>query len=67
MLNGSLNSSFVPDREIISTSFDEKKWTSKRSIEPSLVEFFKKKSFEWDKYTNNLVDSHCHFEMLFSK
>ncbi len=27
--------------------------------------FFYNKSQEWKEYSNNLVDSHCHFEMLF--
>ena len=28
-------------------------------------DFFRKKSTEWKDYSTNLVDSHCHFEMLF--
>ena len=27
--------------------------------------FFYNKSTEWKEYPNNLVDTHCHFEMLF--
>lgn len=27
--------------------------------------FFYNKSVEWKEYSNNLVDTHCHFEMLF--
>lgn len=57
--------------KVSSTAFDENKWsTSRRSVggaEPSLVEFFKKKSLKWNEYSKNLVDSHCHFDMLFSK
>ena len=29
--------------------------------------YFAKKSASWSKYPNNLIDSHCHFEMLFSR
>ena len=33
----------------------------------SLVKYFKKKSTEWAPYRRNLIDSHCHFDMLFDK
>lgn len=33
----------------------------------ALVEYFKKKSTEWAPYRRNLIDSHCHFDMLFDK
>ena len=29
--------------------------------------YFAKKAASWSKYPNNLIDSHCHFEMLFSR
>ncbi len=32
-----------------------------------LCKFFADKSIEWKEYSNNLVDSHCHIEMLFYK
>lgn len=55
------------EREVISAGFDENKWATKRTIEPSLVEFFRKKSFQWADCSMNLVDSHCHFDLLFGK
>jgi hypothetical protein len=32
-----------------------------------LINYFTNKSSEWKNYANNLVDSHCHFDMLFYK
>lgn len=32
-----------------------------------LVNYFKQKSLEWKNLSNNLVDTHCHFDMLFPK
>lgn len=78
MTSSSKKLSLVPEwrggeTSVSSVAFDESKWANtlaasrKHSIEPSLVEFFKKKSAEWADYSMNLVDSHCHFDMLFMK
>lgn len=32
-----------------------------------LVDYFRKKSIEWSEMSKNLVDTHCHFDMLFTK
>lgn len=32
-----------------------------------LISYLKKKSSEWKHFPNNLVDSHCHFDLLFPK
>lgn len=32
-----------------------------------LIKYFEDKSAQWKNYANNLVDSHCHFDMLFYK
>jgi hypothetical protein len=32
-----------------------------------LTKFFEMKSSEWKNYSKNLVDTHCHFDMLFSR
>lgn len=37
------------------------------SIKNELKSLFEKKSLNWRQYSKNLVDSHCHFEMLFHK
>ena len=29
--------------------------------------YFEEKSAKWNNYPNNLIDSHCHFEMLFTR
>lgn len=36
-------------------------------ISKQLINYFKQKSFEWKNFSNNLVDTHCHFDMLFPK
>lgn len=36
-------------------------------IKDDLKRFFEKKSLKWRNCNKNLVDTHCHFEMLFSK
>jgi hypothetical protein len=36
-------------------------------VKSKLIKFFKMKSLEWKNYSKNLVDTHCHFDMLFSR
>ena len=36
-------------------------------VKEDLRLFFEKKAVKWKDYGMNMVDSHCHFEMLFSK
>lgn len=43
------------------------KWSRTNTINPSLIEFFEKKAAKWSSYSMNLVDAHCHFDMLFMK
>jgi hypothetical protein len=54
-----------------SNSSNGKFFTDKRAnaFLPSvrLLDFFKKKSLEWKSFNRNLVDSHCHFDMMFAK
>jgi hypothetical protein len=38
-----------------------------KSPTDKILEFFEHKSSEWKKYPNILVDTHCHFDMLFAK
>jgi hypothetical protein len=36
-------------------------------VNSKLSEYFRAKSDEWRDYNRNLVDSHCHLEMIFTK
>jgi len=36
-------------------------------IDEKLVNYMKDKSKQWEKYPDQLVDTHCHFDMLFTK
>lgn len=36
-------------------------------VKDDLRRFFEKKALRWKNYHKNLVDSHCHFDMLFNK
>lgn len=36
-------------------------------VKDDLRRFFEKKALKWKNYHKNLVDSHCHFDMLFNK
>lgn len=38
-----------------------------KSPTDKILEFFEHKSSEWKKYPKILVDTHCHFDMLFAK
>lgn len=38
-----------------------------KSPTDKILEFFEHKSNEWKKYPKILVDTHCHFDMLFAK
>jgi hypothetical protein len=39
----------------------------KAKIDDKLVDYMKEKSKQWEKYPDQLVDTHCHFDMLFTK
>ena len=36
-------------------------------IKDEMKNFFQKKNIKWKDVTKNLVDTHCHFDMLFAK
>jgi hypothetical protein len=38
-----------------------------RSLDSSLVNYMNKKKDDWKQYSDLLVDTHCHFDMLFNK
>ncbi len=48
-----------------SSSFSAKSY--KKYVSDDLKEFFLNKSKKWQNYRQNLVDTHCHFDMMFSK
>lgn len=42
-------------------------YTKSFYVKDDLRKFFEKKALKWKSYHKNLVDSHCHFDMLFNK
>ena len=36
-------------------------------VKDDLKRFFEKKALKWKSYHKNLIDTHCHFDMLFNK
>ena len=36
-------------------------------VNNELKQFFEYKSLQWKNFNNNLIDTHCHFDMLFKK
>lgn len=50
-------------------SFEFSRGSSGRGVYlgDEMVKFFRKKNLKWKDITKNLIDTHCHFDMLFSK
>lgn len=49
----------------LNRSIDSTRSSSLVDIE--LFEFFKRKSAEWSRISMNLIDTHCHLEILFNR
>jgi TatD DNase family protein len=48
------------------TNFKNKENTTSNNLpDYNQKKFFRNKAIDWKYYSNNLIDSHCHFEMLF--